>query len=458
MTEYKPWYERFPERFDEEKAGMPERGFVLDEEALTRQTVVFRGLSQVDSSRNLVVEYSDAFPSMPPRVLTEAGSKVLTAHHSQDSGAICTFGPQLGRWTADLLGTAAIDEAEDVIRNFQPDSVQPTEAQSPEPPSATYHYSPDLYFLVLPPLSNSHREVPENPVVGTFRLLFKPPETNGPRTTVAGRGIIIKVETNAGSFETEKQYRKWLQGPQEYRGTLVILPHPPPYIGSPERLREWLLEIGVPRTDWMAFAFPEGEETEGRYWTWVVARTKADYTFFLGKTFLLRPGEQNVRVPGTAGLSGKKVSVIGCGCLGSKIAVALTATGVPRIFLLDRDYLEPDNSVRHECGITQFGTRKIQAVLGRLLDMNPELVFSALNFQIGGPVDVKYQQHLFQEIASSDLVIDATGVHGVSRFINDICFNLSVPSLYVSVTNGAWGGEVVRVIPGKTACWMCWVK
>ena len=457
MGEYRPWYERFPERFAEEKAEMAARGFVLDEEAFARQSVVFRGRSRVDPARALVVEYSDAFPSIPPRVLSETAGKLLTAHQSADTGAICTFGQRLARWSASLSGTAAINEAEDVIRHFRFGSTPPVEAQPPEPPSATYHYSPDLFFLVPPPLGTLPREVPESPVIGTFRLLFKPPETNGPRTSVAGRGIVIKAD-DGGVLEPEKHYRKWLQGPQEYRGTLVILPQPPPYMGTPQDLRVWLQDIGVIRADWMAFLFQEGDDSKGRYWTWLVARTRADYTFFLGRTFVLRSPEHNVRVPGMDGLSEKKVAVLGCGCLGSKIAVALAATGVSKAFLLDHDYLEPGNAVRYECGVRQFGTPKVEAVYGRIFDMNPSTNFTALSFLIGGDVNPDLQRFLFEQLASSDLVIDATGEHGVSRFVNDICRELSVPSLYVSVTGGAWGGEIVRVIPGKTACWMCWVK
>lgn len=458
MAEYRPWYERFPERFAEEKAEMAERGFVLDEEALARQAVVFSGRSRVDPERELMIEYPDAFPSLPPHVVSDKGEKLLTAHQTPGVGGICTFGPRQARWSASLSGTAAVDEAEEVIRDFRPGAAPPAEAQLPEPPSATYHYAPDLYFLVPPPLNNLPREASERPITGTFRLIFKPPESSGPRATVAGRGIVIKAETGEGVLQPEKQYRKWLQGPQEYPGTLVILPQPPPYIDSADRLKRWLAEIGVRRADWMAFVFPEGDRPEERYWSWVVARTRPDHTFFLGRTFVMRPPGNNVRVPGTAGLSEKKVSVIGCGCLGSKIAVALAATGVSQIFLLDRDYFEPDNSIRHECGVKQFGTPKVEAVLSRVLDMNPEINYHATNFDIGGRVNVNLQRFMFEHLASSHLVIDATGVHGVSRFVNDVSHELGVASLYVSVTNGAWGGEVVRAVPGKTACWMCWYK
>jgi hypothetical protein len=76
--------------------------------------------------------------------------------------------------------------------------------------------------------------------------------------------------------------------------------------------------------------------------------------------------------------------------------------------------------------------------------------------QIDGDNPLAVEEAIYDALASADLVVDTTGVHAVSRFINDLCDDLKVPSLYVSVTDGAWGGEVVRVIPGETACWNCW--
>jgi hypothetical protein len=53
-------------------------------------------------------------------------------------------------------------------------------------------------------------------------------------------------------------------------------------------------------------------------------------------------------------------------------------------------------------------------------------------------------------------VVDTTGEHSVSRYLNDVCAAFGVPQAYATVTNGAWAGEIVRVIPGRSACWLCW--
>ena len=81
-----------------------------------------------------------------------------------------------------------------------------------------------------------------------------------------------------------------------------------------------------------------------------------------------------------------------------------------------------------------------------------------LDIGIGNTNAISKEIQLHDILASASIVVDSTGDHAVSRYLNDICGDLKVPQVYATVTNGAWGGEIVRVIPGKTACWMCWLK
>jgi molybdopterin/thiamine biosynthesis adenylyltransferase len=169
-------------------------------------------------------------------------------------------------------------------------------------------------------------------------------------------------------------------------------------------------------------------------------------------------GGRKVRVPGLSGLSFKKVVLIGCGSMGSKIGAGIAATGVENFGLVDFDFLEPDNAVRHELGVDFFGCPKTAALANRLIHLNPGAAgkITALDLVIGQINDTAQETKFQGLIASADLVIETTGDHGISRFLNDVCSNLKVPQLYASVTNGAWAGEIVRVIPDKTACWLCW--
>jgi hypothetical protein len=353
---YRPWYEKHPERFEEERAQMLARGFLLNEEALAaRRVVEFSGQSTVDSSRPLIVRYPDAFPSFPPRVFSDAPANILARHHQPDSKEICVFGPAQPRWSAELPGAAAIDEAEVVIRQFS-DGMRPAEKNDvPEPSTAVYHYDPKISVLV--PAGIAVQVQPgSQKLIGEFHL----------RLSSQGgieRGIVSKIRCSGTVIKAETVYNSWFPQGRPVSGKLVSLLSPPPYMTTIQELEGWLARIEVRRDKWMAFVFPDESGTSSSKRTsWLIAKSSTSEPLRLVRTFPLIPAERIARVPQTAGLTKKKVVFIGCGNLGSKIAVPLAATGISQFGLVDPELYEPDNSLRHEVTMDQFGLPKVLAL------------------------------------------------------------------------------------------------
>lgn len=457
---YRPWFERFPERFAGEREGMERRGFALDENVLSQNSrVEFIGRSRTNPNLELVVSFPDSFPSKPPHVHTPKVS-ILRRHQRPDTREICTFGPSRGRWVASLSGTAAIDEAEEVIAAVTaPElSVKNYLDDVPEPASALYLYESDTSILIPPAIAAFVTEMPEGSSAN-FRGRFE----NWPGTTVSrygkGRGIITEIGQKP-TINAEAWHQNVLprRDPVEINGRVVRVAAPPPLAMGLQEFNNWLQQLGEERSDWMAFVFPEqaGNSTSYRL-AWLFVRSKQKVELI--RSFAMDGGGLGARVPGLSSLSEKTLVFVGCGSLGSKIAASLAATGVDHFGLVDFDYLEPDNAVRHESGINLFGVPKVLALHNRLFELNPKVLSNTkmLPIVIGGTNELKKEKELQSALAGASLVVDTTGDHGVSRFLNDICAELNVPQLYASVTNGAWGGEVVRVIPGVTACWMCWL-
>jgi len=211
---------------------------------------------------------------------------------------------------------------------------------------------------------------------------------------------------------------------------------------------------------WFVLIFDEesGRAGQNRR-AWLVVRANSKGQFHLIRTFPYIQDERFVRIPGLEGLAAKRITLIGCGSLGSKIAVNLASSGVKYFHLVDYDYFEPNNSVRHELGAECFGIDKEKALLNRLCSLNPAVSGNSdtFHFQVAS-VELFTREKQFYDLArSSDLIIDTTAVHSVGHSLNELSFDLQIPVLYASVTNGAWGGEVVRVVPGKTPCWLCWL-
>ena len=69
----------------------------------------------------------------------------------------------------------------------------------------------------------------------------------------------------------------------------------------------------------------------------------------------------------------KRVVVLGCGSVGSLVAMELARAGVERFVLADSDTLEYHNVCRHQCGIEDVGDLKVNALKRKLKNINPKV-------------------------------------------------------------------------------------
>lgn len=67
----------------------------------------------------------------------------------------------------------------------------------------------------------------------------------------------------------------------------------------------------------------------------------------------------------------KGAIILGCGSVGSLVALELARAGVGRFFLIDMDILGYHNICRHQCGVQDVGKYKTTAIKERILQINP---------------------------------------------------------------------------------------
>lgn len=152
----------------------------------------------------------------------------------------------------------------------------------------------------------------------------------------------------------------------------------------------------------------------------------------------------------------KKVTIIGLGSGGSCVAIELAKCGVSYFNLVDYDILQLRNVIRHVCGIRDVGRLKTDAVKEAILNINPEVDVSCIHADI--LVD---ESVLHQVVRSSDLVFACTDSEHSKYRINQYCIRLwqeeglQVPVIYAGAYERAFGGDIMRVIPGETPCYDC---
>ncbi|MFZ5497270.1 MAG: ThiF family adenylyltransferase [Verrucomicrobiota bacterium] len=174
------------------------------------------------------------------------------------------------------------------------------------------------------------------------------------------------------------------------------------------------------------------------------------------RCFPLSPRHTFARIPGLEPLAEKSVVIFGVGALGSRIAVGLAASGLRKAHLLDHDAYEPVNGVRHAAGFTFFGLPKVLVVRELMVQANPFcLPYVTMQTGRAGSLSAREDEILQERIRSADLIINATASEHVAHWLGRVCHRLGRPHVHATVTNGAWGGDVIRVIPGLDACWVC---
>lgn len=152
----------------------------------------------------------------------------------------------------------------------------------------------------------------------------------------------------------------------------------------------------------------------------------------------------------TRKLSGKTVAIVGIGTGGATCADELTRCAVDRFFLVDFDRLEIQNLARHTCGMRDLGRFKTEAVADRIHDVNPEAQVRTFEKDI-----VKTPGLLEEIVAGSDLVLICTDNNASRYAINEECLRRGTPAIYAGAYERAFGGMIMRVIPGETPCYDC---
>jgi molybdopterin/thiamine biosynthesis adenylyltransferase len=453
----RPWFRAHPDRFKEEREKLEAMGFVLDEEKLKdASTVVFIGSLSEFPDRKLIVTFPWAYPSIPPKITDDGNCQLLPRHQRASTRTYCLFGPSSESWFSKMYATDALAETSRLLGDVLGEPANSLDDPYPEPPSAQPIFSKDGVILVPPPVSDFLPNDRTKPAEGIIRLKYSSKEKNGSTS----RGVILEA-----GFKDKAEKAFALKGyafvdGTDIRGRLTFLPNLPRPIVDGRDFVANLESFGIApqkNYDWHALVFPEesGDRSTTRY-SWLLFK-KEKAGFCAVRTLTYRSAEKSARIPGLEFLPKKRIAVIGCGSIGSKIACSLASSGVKDFLLVDKDLMEPVNAVRHECGIHDFARPKVHALAIRLASLNPDTweTCDAITGDPFGELPSEIREKFFAYLDKCDLIVNATGVQGLSRAICELSNHFFVPSIHVSVTNGAWSGEVFRYLPGKSSSWQC---
>lgn len=148
-------------------------------------------------------------------------------------------------------------------------------------------------------------------------------------------------------------------------------------------------------------------------------------------------------------LRAARALLVGVGGLGTWTAELLTRAGIGALRLVDDDVVEPVNLHRqglYDESDAEAARPKAVAAASRLRAINAQVAIEP----VAGRLDAA---NIAQLAEGADVILDGTDNFGVRLLINDYAVKQRVPWVFAGVVGAE--GQVMPVLPGRTACLRC---
>ena len=135
--------------------------------------------------------------------------------------------------------------------------------------------------------------------------------------------------------------------------------------------------------------------------------------------------------------------LIGCGSVGSLVALELARAGVSRFLLIDNDIFGYHNICRHQCGIYDVGKYKTEATKERILQINPTAKVIVQNMIVQDvPIAV------FENFCDNNtIVIGGADNREGDLYANQIAKEAGMPLMSIGCWERAFAGEIFYCLP-----------
>lgn len=145
--------------------------------------------------------------------------------------------------------------------------------------------------------------------------------------------------------------------------------------------------------------------------------------------------------------------IIGCGSVGSLVAMELARAGVEKYVLCDADTLEYHNVCRHQCGIEDVGDLKVNALKRKILNINPKAHIESF----GGIIQNIPKDILDNMCSPKETIFVGCGDNRMADvYANKIAIYYDTAFISIGFWERAYAGEIFYHIPGKDMpCYKC---
>lgn len=149
----------------------------------------------------------------------------------------------------------------------------------------------------------------------------------------------------------------------------------------------------------------------------------------------------------------KTVIILGCGSVGSLVALELCRSGVGRFVLIDNDIVEYHNLCRHQCNIYDVGKYKVCALKERLLAINPA---AAVETKISAVETIPKEVFDRHCVRGNSIIVGCADNRAADVYANSLAVMYKIPFISIGFWERAFAGEIFYYLPDRTMpCYKC---
>lgn len=151
-------------------------------------------------------------------------------------------------------------------------------------------------------------------------------------------------------------------------------------------------------------------------------------------------------------IAASRVTLVGCGALGSALADGLVRAGVGFVRIVDRDFLELNNLQRQHLYDEQDladNLPKAEAAARKLRRINRDVAIEPVVSDLD-------HQNIDALCSGADVILDGTDNFETRFLINEWCVKSDTPWVHGACVGAE--GRSMTIVPGETACFRCLVE
>ena len=268
------------------------------------------------------------------------------------------------------------------------------------------------------------------------------------RRQAVGKALAVRLDGLEPAPETQRELLEWY-----FRVVTRI-----ESTGRHELAR---LHRANSRDYWLVFSapIPDGETIFALHWhapsrkSLPATEEQADVDRWKAIAYRVRSLSRGSLVPrggGSLDLRSKSILLVGCGSVGSDVALRLTSAGVGQLTISDPEKFSEENLYRHALSVKDIGRPKSQALAEEIVRKHP---WAEVTHWFKNLEDLRNSAVL----RPFDLVVIAVGSPNVERAFAKFCSqeSIGVPVINCWLEGYGIGGHAIIAIPGAKGCWHC---